>query len=411
MLVSGVCPADDGAFEFGGHTKYRFTANTFPNDSLFRDLAGANAVDGAFESRLKFGWDGGSWDFRAAAQLAALYGDTVEYSRDLGDGAGIPFPRLPSDDRRLFDLTHIVTDKNKLAALYRLDRLSVGYTVDKGVVRFGRQAVTWGNGLIYNTVMDIFNPFDPTAVDQEYKAGDDMLYGQYLRDNGDDLQGVMVFRRDPVSGDLERDQSSLAIKYHGVVGSGEYDALAARNYGENLIGLGGSLSVGGAVWRGDVTATFTDDDGTVISAVTNLSQSFVWGGRNVSGVVEYYYNGFGQPGSEYGPRQLADNPELVERLARRELFNIGRHYLGVSALIEMTPLFQLTPTVFANLGDPSALIQLTTRNDLREDLLLLGALSIPVGASGTEYGGPDSGRPGETLSTGPGIFLQLAWYF
>ena len=28
--------------------------------------------------------------------------------------------------------------------------------------------------------MDIFNPFDPAAVDTEYKVGDDMFYGQYL---------------------------------------------------------------------------------------------------------------------------------------------------------------------------------------------------------------------------------------
>jgi len=37
--------------------------------------------------------------------------------------------------------------------------------------------LSWGNGLVFSP-MDIVNPFDPTAVDTEYKAGDDMLYGQ-----------------------------------------------------------------------------------------------------------------------------------------------------------------------------------------------------------------------------------------
>ena len=80
-------------------------------------------------------------------------------------------------------------------------------------MKFGRQAITWGNGLIYN-VMDIFNPFDPAAVDKEFKTGDDMLYGQYLLSGGNDVQGVMVFRRDPITEDVEADQSSLAFKYH-----------------------------------------------------------------------------------------------------------------------------------------------------------------------------------------------------
>ncbi len=92
----------------------------------------------------------------------------------------------------------------------------MGYTGDKAVARFGRQALTWGNGMIY-TPMDILNPFDPAAVDKEYKLGDDMLYGQYARDNGDDLQGVVVFRRNLETGDVDQDWSSFALKYHGFV--------------------------------------------------------------------------------------------------------------------------------------------------------------------------------------------------
>ena len=34
--------------------------------------------------------------------------------------------------------------------------------------------------------MDLMNPFDPATIDTEYKAGDDMLYFQYLQDGGND---------------------------------------------------------------------------------------------------------------------------------------------------------------------------------------------------------------------------------
>jgi len=397
------------SWRLGGRTAVRFQATSFPDDSLFRELTGASALDAVFDGRLVFGAKVGGWDFKADYQLIGLYGDRISYSRDFPPELQVLFGRLPNDDRRLFDLTHVFTDHGKFAALQRLDRLSVGFTAEKGVVRFGRQAISWGNGMIY-TPMDIFNPFDPAAVDKEFKNGDDMLYGQFLRNNGDDAQGVMVFRRDLLTGNVEADQGSLAGKYHGVTGRGEYDALVARHFGDLLVGAGGNLSLGGAVWRGDLMLTRTEDD-TIASAVTSLSYSWIWGGKNVSGVLEYFFSGFGQGADDYSPESLAQNPELLERVARGELFTLGRHYLAASAIFEITPLFLLTPNLFTNVADPSGLLQIVTQNDLKQDLVLLGALNIPWGAPGSEYGGIDAGVPGRYLSSGPGIFVQLNWYF
>jgi len=259
--------------------------------------------------------------------------------------------------------------------------------------------------------MDIFNPFDPTAIDKEYKSGDDMLYGQYLRDSGDDLQAVVVFHRDSLTRNVKTNQSSFAAKYHGFLGAGEYDFVLARHFGENLVGLGGNYGIGGALWRGDLMVTFTDNEGSIVSAVTSLSHSFSWIGKNISAVIEYYFNGFGQRGNRYSTIDLTSNPNLLERLARGEIFNLGRHYIGLSTLIEITPLFLLTPNLFLNIEDDSALVQITTQTDLNESMLLLGALNIPVGKSGTEYRGIDLGVSGSQLSTGPGIFVQFAWYF
>jgi len=399
----------DEPYRFSGLTRYRLLASSYPEDSLFRRLDGSSAADLDGDLRLTFGIDRGGFDFEAAWQLVALWGDTVRLTRELPPDLQPFFGRYPDDERRLFDLTRVLTDEGNFAALHRLDRLSVGYTVERGVVRFGRQAITWGNGLFY-TPMDIFNPFDPAAVDKEFKSGDDMLYGQYLRKDGDDLQAVAVFRRDPADGALEADESSLALKYHGVAGSAEYDLLAARHFGDSLLGLGGNRSVGGAVWRGDLVLTFGDDD-TVVSLVTSVSYSWTWWGRNVSGAAEYFYNGFGQTGGAYDPQSLAQNPALVERVTRGELFTLGRTYLALNGLVEVTPLFRVIPTLFTNLADSSALLQIATQNDLRQNLVLLGALNLPVGPGGTEFGGIASGLPGVYVSSGPGLFLQLGLYF
>lgn len=409
LMVCAATAAADG-FQFSGDIRTRYSGQTFPDNSLFNELAGSYAQDLVSIPRLKFKYDAGPWDLRADYQVIGWYGDTIEYTRDLPPGAAALSNRLPSDRTRLFDLTDVIHDEGKTALVQRLDRLSVGYTTDKAVIKAGRQAITWGNGMFY-TPMDIFNPFDPAAVDTEYKTGDDMVYGQYLRDNGDDLQTVLVVRRNFITENVDAADSSLAGKYHGVGAQSEYDVLLAQHYDEPLVGFGGNRNIGGAVWRGDVTVSFTEDEGAVASLVTSGSYSWNWGGKNVSGILEYFYNGFGQSDGRYSAVDLAQNPELVERLVRGELFTLGRHYVAASALIEMTPLFLVTPNAFVNLSDGSALLQFVTQNDIAENVLLLGAINVPVGPDGTEFGGIETDMPGQFLSTGVGFFVQLAWYF
>jgi len=392
-----------------GRISPQAAVTTYPPSSVFSDVFGSSSADTSFDARVVFTLDHEGFSLDIDSQLIGVWADRLELSRELPPELAVLYPHLPNDRTRLFDLTHVFNDAGKTATLHRLDRLVAGFATDRVVVRAGRQAITWGNGLVF-TVMDIFNPFDPSAVDKEYKTGDDMLYAQLLRNNGDDLQSVLVVRRNPVTGDIEADQSSLAAKYHHVGPSWEVDALAARHYGDTLLGAGANLNVGGGVVRGDLVVADTDD-GVIPSLVASWSQSWTWGGANVSGLVEYFYNGFGQNDGCYSPICLADNPELYTRLGRGELFNVGRHELALSAMIEVTPLFLVTPNVFINVQDPSALLQLVFQNDLRENLLLWSAVTVPLGADGTEYGGPAAGIPGRFLSTGPGASLQLVWYW
>jgi hypothetical protein len=407
--VAATTPAEAAstAVGIGGHIKYQLLFQTYPADSLLRDLLGSSSLDQALESRVDFAATSGSWEFQTDYQFIALRGDTLELANQL-PGSGLSFGREIDDDRRWLNLSYASGAADRVL-VHRLDRLSLGYTTERSTWRFGRQAISWGNGLVF-TPMDVFNPFDPAAVDKEYKTGDDMLYGQWLLPGGSDLQGVAVIRRDPVSGHVQAEQSSLAVKYHGFLGMNEYDLLAAEHYGERLLAIGGNADVGGAVWRGDLVWTRTDRD-EVLTAVASLSHAWTWGGRNFNGLLEYYYNGFGQRDSAYAPAELLANPDLLRRLERGEVFTLGRHYLAASATIEITPLFLLTPTLFANLGDPSALAQLVAQWDLRQDLLLRVALNLPLGPPGSEYGGPESVVEGRYLATGAGLFAQLAWYF
>jgi hypothetical protein len=408
LLLAATALADADPYELGGHTKLRFVGTSFPSGSLLRQLAGERSLDLEGDLRLNFKAAPGRWTFSADYQLVGLYGDRVEYTRSLPAEVGRLVPRLPGDARRRFDLTKVVHDRDKSALLHRLDRLWAGYASEKAVIRLGRQAISWGNGLFYSA-MDLVNPFDPAAVDTEYKAGDDMLYLQYLQDSGNDVQAALVVRRDPLDGEVGDQQATAAAKYHGFVGSSEYDLLLAEHYDDLVVGLGGTVSPGGAVLRGDLVVTETDLD-TYVQLVTNWSYSWTWRGRNMSGGVEYHFNGFGQHDGRYDPASLTGNPDLLARIVRGETFTLGRHYVAGSVLVEMTPLWTVTPTLLANVTDPSALLQFVTSFSLSDNMTFLGSLNVPIGPDGSEFGGIETEQD-LYLSSGPGIFAQLAWYF
>ncbi len=408
LVLAGAAAADDGPYRFGGHTKLRFVGTSFPSESLLRPLAGRRSLDLEGDLRLTFDAASGRWTFDADYQLIGLYGDRVEYTRDLPPAVSLFGPRLPGDARRLFDFTTVMHDRDKSAALHRLDRFWAGYASEKAVIRVGRQAISWGNGLFY-APMDLVNPFDPAAIDTEYKAGDDMLYVQYLQDSGNDVQGAVVVRRNPMDREIEREQATVAAKYHGFAGAAEYDLLVAEHYDDVVVGVGGTYSLGGAVLRGDLVVTDTDRD-RYMQLVANWSYSWTWRGRNMSGALEYFFNGFGQHDGRYDPQSLVGNPDLLARVARGETFALGRHYVAGSVLVEMTPLWTFTPTLLANVDDPSGMLQFVTSFSLSDNMTFLGSLNLPLGKNGSEFGGIES-DPGQYLARGPGVFAQLAWYF
>lgn len=119
-----------------------------------------------------------------------------------------------------------------------------------------------------------------------------------------------------------------------------------------------------------------------------------------------------EPASHFhSPAELAQNPEFLRRLARGQTFSRGRHYVVGGLNIELTPLWMLSPKIFANIEDGSALFQLVTRINLGENMEFLGAANLPLGPDGREYGGIPSGTDGPFLASNANIFVQFAWYF
>ena len=394
-------------YDLGGHIKPQAILVNLPADSRLQDFSDDPMRDIGLDLRAILSGNESSWSWRGDYQLLALQGDQIELAQNY-PLAGFRVTRLDDDERRLFDLTDQLVDHDDRVVVQRLDRLYLGHTSDRTVIKIGRQAISWGNGLIYNPV-DFFNPFNPAAIDTEYKTGDDMLYALYLLDSGDDLQAVWVARRD-TDDDVTDQVASLALKYHLFSDEYEMDLLIAEHYDQQIAALGGSVDIGDAIWRGDLMVTKTDDD-SIVSGVLNWSYSLLAWSHNLTTTIEYFHSGFGIDDGHYDPTSLAANPELLARLERGELFTLAQNYLAGAATIELTPLWQLTTSLFRNLDDDSMLLQLFSRHDLLQDLQLLLALNLPTGDDGSEFGGIDSDIAGKTVAIGASAFAQLGWYF
>jgi len=404
FLISGLAQADP--WKFGGHLKYEFTAGEYPADNVFALASTSHPFDHYLDFRYKAEKADGNWNYQVHYEILGLYGDTAKALSTLASVPGLSI--VPNDSKRLFDLTQAFGSGDYLVGVHRIDRLVASYTRQQLVMRFGRQAISWGNGLFFNP-MDLVNPFSPTAISKEYKTGEDMVYGQWLYDNGDDLQAIVLPRRDS-AGDLSDGESSYAAKYHGMHKDLEYQLMAARHYGEVVTGLGLSADVKGAVWRSDIVNTTLSTGEQSTSGVINASYSWMWGKHNVTGNIEYYRNGVGISNGDYSSVFVSSSP-LAQRIARGEVFAVGRDYLAGNLTIEWTPRLVITPTLIQNLDDQSGILQTVFTYDWKQEVPLTFGFALPYGRLGSEYGGIDTGTPGQYYGPGVMAFFRLGYYF
>lgn len=402
--------------DWGGYLKARGTASWPSSDTLYELVGRGTYLDGSLEGRLKSELFFGDFaTFETHYEMVLAGGDTRRKINALARifpglaAQGFIGSRIPEDDRRLVDLTSVISENDDLILYHRIDRLALTLKPSWGVVRVGRQAVTWGNGLLFNP-MDLFNPFSPTDIERDYKIGDDMVSVQAPLGGSGNLQFLYVPRRNPDTHHLSWESSSLAAKYHFAAGGTELDLMAARHYRDYLLGLGSVGYLGDAAWRIDLTWTVLDSGGPssdYLSLVANMDYSWTWLEKNFYGLVEFYYSGIGE--DDYRAALL--NPDIVERLDRGELYTLGRTYLGASVTMEVHPLVNIILSAITNLHDPSGVLQPRVTYDLTQNMQLIAGGSIFWGSPGSEFGGVKIPGTGFTARGADAGYLWLSWYF
>jgi hypothetical protein len=406
----------DVEIRWGGYLKARGSLSWVESDSILGSVDAGRYVDGDLEGRLKntILGAGGRIYLETHYEAVLLGGDTWRNQRQLQDlypgvfGEDVFLIRPLQDDRQLMDLSAVIKENDNYVLYHRLDRLALTFLPSWGQVRLGRQAVTWGNGFLFNP-MDLFDPFSPTDIERDYKVGTDMAFSQVRLGDIADFQALYVPRRDPSDNHVKWDQSSLAGKFHFSFGGTEFDIMASHHYDAPVVGIGSRGYFKEAAWRLDATWTFVDHDSgsDYLSLDANVDYSWVWIKKNWYGFIEYFYSGVGR--TDY-TKAIVD-PQIVERIDRGELFTLGKYYLSGHVRVELHPLFNLSLTAINNLSDPSGVLQPYAVWDMTQNLELTFGGNIYWGSKDTEFGGFKI--PGLPLSTNPAdkVFVWLSYYF
>ncbi|HBP16126.1 MAG TPA: hypothetical protein DD457_13015, partial [Gammaproteobacteria bacterium] len=266
-----------------------------------------------------------------------------------------------------------------------------------------RQAVSWGSGRVFQP-LDLFNPFGPTAVDRDYKPGDDLILVERLFPNGSDLQVLTVGRRR--DGSVRGNESSYALKWHGYMGDSEVEMLGARHVGDDILGLMLRIPVGSALIRSDIAAAHVGESDWYVSAILNADYSFSVGDRSAYVFGEYFHNAFGMDRLDPMGIQLPD--ELAVRVARGELFNVMQDYLALGFQYQWHPILGQTATLITNLHDKSHIFQTQVDFNPGDHSRLQIGVVASIGQSGDEFGGlpvlPD-------LTVGGGVSGFMRWVY
>jgi hypothetical protein len=94
------------------------------------------------------------------------------------------------------------------------------------------------------------------------------------------------------------------------------------------------------------------------------------------------------------------------------VFNTSRNYLAGGISLEWTPLLVLSPTFILNLNDGSAYVLVQADWSLSDNTNLIFGAQIPIGPSGTEYGGLPISDSSPLYAAPPmTVYLQLRHHF
>lgn len=337
--------------EIGGHVK-AFFVGVAPYDHLLMpdDPTGSAALD----SRLRFEF-GTDWlDVQIHPTLTVNLG-TGGFGLSTGVGRSAP---------EAVPLSGYLVETEAFSVFARLDRLSLKATAGPVDVTLGRQAITFGQGLLF-TPMDLVAPFTPTTVDTSYKPGVDALRIDIYAGMSGQITPFLAYL-----GDWDLDGLGFGIWGQGTIVTVDLAGFAAAMYGDVVLGASVYAPVGPIGIYGDAVVTIEGEDDAEFRGMLGVQTR---PGPTTTLNVELYGQTFG---TTERSKFLAVG--TGDRWQRGELWLNGHFYVGAMLGQEITPLINLGVGLIGNLLDPSFLLTPSLSFSLAEnaDLSLGGFIGM-----------------------------------
>lgn len=318
---------------------------------------------GQIALRLRGAASAGAWQGEAHVDVASASATVSGLGPSSGVARGAP---------ELVDLS-VAEPAEGLSLSARVDRLWLGAEAGPLRVTAGRQAVSFGTGLVF-TPMDVVAPFGAATIDTEHRPGVDALRVEGFAGTSTTAGGVLAWVGDGAAVDGAAVADLLAVgTARTTVGVTDLLALGGAARGDALVGAGFVTSLGPVGAHGE--ATWTEPTGDE----TGFLRAVVGADGRPSGKTAVAAELYGQ---SWGASDPADYLAWLgdARLARGELWTVGHVYAAVSASVELTPLVSASTSVIGNVLDPSMLLAPSLGVSVGDDAAIALGAFLPLGA-------------------------------
>lgn len=293
----------------------------------------------------------------------------IQYDNELLVGGFVDTDQFAVDRVRRpltsFDLNRTYVQRSLLAARHELHRAFVRWRGDYAEVTAGRQRIPLGVGRFWNP-LDVLSPIEPGRVERDERVGADaavleVRFGAFTRAGA-------VF-----SPATHRSRRSIAGYVRAHARGVDYTGLAGVFRNELAVGGDAAGQIGGAGVRAEAIVV-QPSVGAAYARVMAGSEAGIGDALRVTG--EVYYDGEGA-----SSRATYD---LAGLLAGRRV-SLARHYGGLGARYEATPLLALVAYAVVNLDDRSTLIWPGFEYSVAANVTASVSLQHFAGSPGAEF--------------------------
>jgi hypothetical protein len=356
--------------------------------------------------------------FETSTSIGEHFSAAVVYEHRVrtasGDSVGLGV--LPSTTPVPFRLEQaswpIIDDEPSYLHIHEFDRAWVALHFDFMELKVGRQAIGLGRGVLFSAV-DVFAPFPPTEVDQEWRRGVDAAHLELKLPDFNALSADVYAALGQIQDDGSLATWALLGRLRALVGDVDASILVGRRGADNMVGGTLSAIIGDAETHGELAMFGTDGqgiDGGFMGTDAVVAKLLLGGSYNIAVgnglrvLGEYHYSGFGVKNIGDDPSILND-PDWALRFSQGQSQILGRHALALS--LSYDPFYDLTTTLsyIQSPVDASGMVAGTITWYQSNSVTIVFNAWVPWGTT------PSGGVPRSEWGTYPiTLFLQARFY-